>query len=204
MMRALLDKLYLSSGILSGVCMIAICLVILARVIGRWLNIEVPSSDDFAGFLLAASSFLGLAYTFRHGGHIRVSLFTSRLPNRWHRYIDSVVLLLGSVLLIYLSWHLTYMVYESYIFEEVSSGYVAVELWLMQLPVAIGMIVFSIACLDQTVDTLFYGRAMPKSEEESLVEAASIELPTEKQPQDNLTTKKQSQNNLTIAMEPQL
>jgi len=148
----------------------------------------VPSSDDFAGFLLAASSFLGLAYTFRHGGHIRVSLFTSRLPSRWHRYIDSVVLLLGSALLIYLSWHLTYMVYESYIFEELSSGYVAVELWLMQLPVAIGMVVFSIACLDQTINTIFYGQAMPKSEEESLVEAASIELPTEEQPQNNLAT----------------
>jgi len=170
MMRSLLDKLYLSAGILSGICMIAICIIILARVIGRWLGIEVPSSDDFAGFLLAASSFLGLSYTFRNGGHIRVNLFISRLPLPIHRYVDSVVLLLGSLLIIYLTWHLSYMVYESYIFEDVSSGYVAVELWLVQLPLAIGMLIFSIACIDQTVATVFYGEAMPKSEEETLVD----------------------------------
>jgi len=176
-MRSLLDKLYLSSGILSGVCMIAICVIILARVIGRWLGIEVPSSDDFAGFLLAASSFLGLAYTFRYGGHIRVNLFTSRLSTSMHRYVDSAVLILGSLLITYLTWHLVYMVYESYIFEDVSSGYVAVELWMVQLPLAIGMFIFTIACIDQTIATVICGAEMPKSEEELLVETVSIKLP---------------------------
>ena len=176
-MRSLLDKLYLSSGILSGVCMIAICVIILARVIGRWLGIEVPSSDDFAGFLLAASSFLGLAYTFRYGGHIRVNLFTSRLSISMHRYVDSAVLILGSLLITYLTWHLVYMVYESYIFEDVSSGYVAVELWMVQLPLAIGMFIFTIACIDQTIATVICGAEMPKSEEELLVETVSIKLP---------------------------
>ncbi len=179
MIRSLLDKLYLGSGILSGVCMIGICVIILARVVGRWLSIEVPSSDDFAGFLLAASSFLGLAYTFCHGGHIRVSLFTSRLPTSMHRYVDSVVLILGSLLIIYLSWHLTYMVYESYIFEEVSTGYVAVILWIVQLPLAVGMVILTIACIDQTICTIFYGKAIPKSEEETMVEDTQIQLPTE-------------------------
>ncbi|MGB5445603.1 MAG: TRAP transporter small permease [Psychromonas sp.] len=183
-MRSLLDKIYLSSGVLSGVCMIAICAIILARVIGRWLGIEVPSSDDFAGFLLAASSFLGLAYTFRQGGHIRVNLFTSRLPTSMHRYVDSVVLILGSLLIIYLSWHLAYMVYESYIFEELSSGYVAVELWLVQLPLAIGMLIFTIACIDQTIATVICGATMPKSEEELLVEVVSIQQPEVQESED--------------------
>ena len=191
MMRSLLDKLYLSSGILSGICMIAICAIILARVVGRWLAIEVPSSDDFAGFLLAASSFLGLAYTFRYGGHIRVSLFTSRLSKSTHRYVDSAVLVLGSVLIIYLTWHISYMVYESYIFEEVSSGYVPVELWLMQLPLAIGMVIFTIACIDQTVATLVYGEAMPKSEEEALVDEVKTELSESLDPDNTINQTKE-------------
>ena len=176
MMRSLLDKLYLSSGILSGICMISICVIILVRVIGRLLGIEIPSSDDFAGFLLAASSFFGLAYTFRHGGHIRVNLFTSRLSISMHRYADSMVLILGSLLITYLFWHLTYMVYESYLFEELSSGYIAVPLWLVQLPLAIGMLILTIAFIDQTIATVFYGAAMAKSEEETLVEEVSNEL----------------------------
>ena len=176
MMRSLLDKLYLSSGILSGICMISICVIILIRVIGRFLGIEIPSSDDFAGFLLAASSFFGLAYTFHHGAHIRVNLFTSKLSASMNRYVNSIVLVLGSILVTYLFCHLTYMVYESYLFEELSSGYIAVPLWLVQLPLAIGMLFLTIAFIDHTIATVFYGAEMSKSEEEALVEAMSNEL----------------------------
>jgi len=155
--------------------MISICVIILIRVIGRFLGIEVPSSDDFAGFLLAASSFFGLAYTFHHGAHIRVNLFTSKLSASMHRYVNSVVLILGSILVIYLSYHLIYMVYESYLFEELSSGYIAVPLWLVQVPLAIGMLILTIALIDQTIATVFYGAEMSKSEEEILVETMSNE-----------------------------
>lgn len=174
-MRSLLDKLYLAAGALSGLCIIAICCIILARVVGRWIGIEVPSSDDFAGFLLAAASFLGLAYTFRQGGHIRVSLFTSRLSATAHKWVEKAILSLGCVLIIYLSWQLVYMVYESYLFEEVSSGYVPVPLWIVQLPLALGMIIFSVAVIDQTCGCFFFGEELPKSEEEELAESAPIE-----------------------------
>lgn len=176
MLRTLLDKLYLSSGILSGLCIIAICLVILARVVGRWLAIEVPSSDDFAGFLLAAASFLGLAYTFREGGHIRVSLFTARLSDKLNHYLSCLVLILATLLVLYLTWHLAYLAYESYLFEELSSGYVPVQLWLVQLPLAIGMLTFSIACIDQTICSVVFAEPIAKSEEEKIVENSHIDL----------------------------
>lgn len=175
-MRSLLDKLYLAAGALSGLCIIAICSIILARVIGRWIGIEVPSSDDFAGFLLAAASFLGLAYTFRQGGHIRVSLFTSRLSVIAHKWVEKAILSLGCILILYLTWQLVYLVYESYLFEEVSSGYVPVPLWIVQLPLAFGMIIFSIAIIDQTFCHFFLGEELPKSEEEELAESAPIEF----------------------------
>ena len=175
-MRTLLNRIYLTTGALSGLCIIAICCIILARVMGRWFGIEVPSSDDFAGFLLAASSFLGLAYTFREGGHIRVSLFTSRLPLALNKWVERIILSLGCVLILYLTWQLAYFVYESYIFDELSSGYVPIELWLVQLPLAVGMIIFSVAIIDQTFCHLFFGEELPKSEEEALAESAPIDL----------------------------
>lgn len=175
-MRSFLDKLYLCAGALSGICIIAICCIILARVIGRWLGIEAPSSDDFAGFLLAAATFLGLAYTFREGGHIRVSLFTSRLPAVVNKLIERVILSLGCGLILYLCWQLIYLVYESYIFDELSSGYIAVPLWLVQLPLAVGMVLFSIAIIDQTICHLLFEQPLPKSEEEALSESAPIDL----------------------------
>lgn len=175
-MRAFLDKIYVSAGVMSGICIVLICLVILARVVGRWLGIVVPSSDEFAGFLLASASFFALAYTFRHGGHIRVSLFISRLSERQAIAVERVVLSLASVLVAYLAYQLGFMVWESWDFEEVTSGYVPVPLWIVQLPMAIGMVIFAVSVIDQTVSHFLFGARIPKSEEESLAESQRINL----------------------------
>ncbi|TXR53826.1 TRAP transporter small permease [Reinekea thalattae] len=175
-MRQVLDRFYSLTAVLSGLCIVAICLVILARVVGRWFGVEVPSSDDFAGFLLVAGSFFGLAYTFRQGGHIRVSLVISKLSTRWQKRADIFVLVLASLLTLYLSWYLFFITYESYLFEEVSSGYVPVPLWLVQFPMGFGMLSLAIAIIDQTVGCLFFDQTIASSEEQELVEQSVINM----------------------------
>ena len=86
-LRRALDALYRLSGALAALFLVAICAIVLLQVgancidkIAEWttgapIGLVVPSYAEFAGFFLAASSFLALAWTLRHGGHIRVSLF---------------------------------------------------------------------------------------------------------------------------------
>ncbi|MGF1765661.1 TRAP transporter small permease [Aliivibrio kagoshimensis] len=167
-MRQFLNRLYMMSGVSSGVCIVIICLLILMRVIGRWMGIVIPSSDDFAGFLLAASCFLALAYTFHHGGHIRVSLFTSRLSEKRSLFFERFILTFAALLVSYLAYELSYMVWESWDFEELSSGYIAVPMWIVQMPVAIGSIVMAIAVIDAAYCSLLYGQRIALSEEELL------------------------------------
>ncbi|HUX24648.1 MAG TPA: TRAP transporter small permease, partial [Burkholderiales bacterium] len=64
-MRRFLDVLYTGSGILAGVFLILIAVLTLAQIGGRLLDFDAYSYDDFAGFCMAASSFLGLAHTYR-------------------------------------------------------------------------------------------------------------------------------------------
>ena len=114
--------LYMLSGGLSGFFIVVIMLIILAQIIGRLFGFIVPSAEDFSGYALAASTFFGLAYTFREGGHIRVNLAIQRLPESWQRPLESVVLTLAFLLLCFASYYCTYMVWESYDFEEVTGG----------------------------------------------------------------------------------
>lgn len=167
-MRQFLNRLYMISGVSSGVCIVIICVLILMRVIGRWMGIVIPSSDDFAGFLLAASCFLALAYTFNHGGHIRVSLFTSRLSEKGSLFFERLILTFAAILVSYLAYELSYMVWESWDFEELSSGYIAIPMWIVQLPVAIGTLLMAIAVIDAAFCSLFYGKRITLSEEELL------------------------------------
>ncbi|MRI34237.1 TRAP transporter small permease [Endozoicomonas sp. OPT23] len=167
-MRKLLDWVYRMAGAAAALCIVLVCLLILARVSGRLMGIVVPSSDDFAGFLLAAASFLGLAYTFQTGGHIRVSLFISRFNDSFALQAERFTLVMASVLIGYLSWQLVYLVWESKIYEELSSGYIPVPLWIVQLPMAVGMCVFCLSIWDQTVQSFIKGKRLPLSEDEQL------------------------------------
>ncbi|MEH6650305.1 MAG: TRAP transporter small permease [Motiliproteus sp.] len=153
-MRSLLDKLYLASGYLSGFCIVLITLIITAQIVGRLFGFIVPSAEDFSGYALAASTFFGLAYTFRQGGHIRVTLVIQHWT-RGSRYIQELMVLIFGLLLVgFMSFYAVHMVWESYIFEEVSSGYVSVPIWMPQVPVALGILMLNIAILDDVIAML--------------------------------------------------
>jgi len=77
-MRATLDLLYKSCGVLAAISLSGIAVLILAQIIGRFFGVLVPSANEIAGFLMAASSFLALAYVFRAGSHIRVTMLLLR------------------------------------------------------------------------------------------------------------------------------
>ncbi|GAA0792247.1 TRAP transporter small permease [Marinobacterium sediminicola] len=153
-MSALKDKLYLASGYLSGACIVAIMLLILAQIVGRFFGFIIPSAEDFAGYSLAASIFFGLAYTFREAGHIRVTLAIQRLPLKWRRAQEFAVLLFGLVLSGFMAWYCWFMVWESYVFEEMTHGYIAMPLWAPQVPLGLGASALTLAVLDALVDVL--------------------------------------------------
>jgi len=153
-LRRFLDRLYFGAGVVAGSCIVLITVMILAQIVGRWFGVIVPSTEDFSGYLLAAASFLALAYTFRNGGHIRVTLLIHQLSSTPQRRLTYAVLLLFAVIMGWGAWHLSYLVYESWSFEELSQGYIAIPLWIPQVPVALGAILFFIALVDDIVSSL--------------------------------------------------
>jgi len=167
-MRRFLDGLYIFSGALSGLFIVAITLVILVQIVSRWVGFIVPSTDDLSGFFLAASSFLGLAYTLKKGGHIRVSLVIQRLSHRQRHSQELLVLVVGSSLAILMSWHLGYMVYESWVFEDVSVGYLPIPLWIPQSSMALGIIIFNIALIDELIGVMGGKRPCYQDHEDEL------------------------------------
>ena len=152
--RKLLDRLYFAAGAVAGACIVLITVMILAQIVGRWFGVIIPSTEDFSGYLLAAATFLALAYTFRHGGHIRVTLLIHRLSTRLQRRLTHVVLALFVVIMGWGAWHICYLVYESWSFEELSQGYIAIPLWIPQVPMALGAVLFFIALIDDLVCSL--------------------------------------------------
>ena len=154
LIRKLLDNIYTGAGVLAGVCIVLITVMILAQIVGRWFGVIIPSTEDFSGYLLAAATFLALAYTFRLGGHIRVTLLIHLLPSSLQHKLMYVVLFIFTLITGYGAYHLCYLVYESWIFDELSQGYIAIPIWIPQVPMALGAVLFFIALVDDIVSSL--------------------------------------------------
>jgi len=147
----ILDWIYRASGALAAFFLMMIAVLTLAQIVGRMLQIQVRDADIFAGFSMAASSFLALAYTLRSGGHIRVSLLISRLKGRTRRVAEGWCLLVATVSIGFFAWFTFSMTIESYEFEDVSTGMIPVPLWIPQLGMMLGILLLEIAFIEECV-----------------------------------------------------
>ena len=150
-MRALLDSLYRLSGALAAVGMIFTLVMVAAGVFTRPFNIYLPGTDDYAGYAMAACGFLALAYTFKHGEHIRVSLVIERLGPRMRRVAEWFAHGAGVVVASMLAWYAVRLAWQSHEFDEISQGIDATPLWIPQLSMAVGAVILLIAVLDDFV-----------------------------------------------------
>jgi TRAP-type C4-dicarboxylate transport system permease small subunit len=150
-MLTLLNRLYAAGAILAAVCMVLIAALTLAQILGRLFGVLVVDAGDFAGFAMAGSIFFALAHTLRTGGHIRVNLLLARLRGRLRRAVEAwclgATLILSGMFAIYS----VQMVIESYTLNDVSTGMVPVPLWIPQMSMALGAILFVIALIHEFI-----------------------------------------------------
>ncbi len=130
---------------------------------GAAIGLTIPSYADFTGFLLAASSFLALAYTLRSGSHIRVTLVYSNLSKGVQHIVEGWCLFFASVVAIYFTWYTGYLLYESYVYNDLSSGMVAVPLWIPQSAMLLGLVILSVSLVDDLLCLLFTRKTSYKS-----------------------------------------
>ncbi len=154
MIRRALDLLYDLAGWLAAVFMVAILVIIVAQIGTRLLAIKFPGGTDYAGYCMAAASFLALAHTFRRGGHIRVELLLQRLAEPARRRVELFVLLVGSALCWYFAWYAIRGVRFSWMLGDVSQGQDATPLWIPQSAMALGVTLLAVAVTDHLVRVL--------------------------------------------------
>lgn len=154
MIRRALDGLYDLAGWLAAVFMVLILVVIVAQIGARLFAIKFPGGTDYAGYFMAAASFLALAHTFRRGGHIRVELILQRLAPAARRRVELAVLLIGSALAWYFAWYAIRGVRFSWMLGDVSQGQDATPLWIPQSAMAAGVVLLAVAMTDHLVRVL--------------------------------------------------
>lgn len=153
-MRRFLDTLYTAAGVLAAVFLIAIGVLVLTSITTRLMGWTVPGLANYAGYCMAASSFLALAYTLRMGGHIRVSILLQNLDGAKRRAAELCCLGCGFCLAAYFAFYSVKMVRVSLQINDVSQGPDATPLWIPQIVMAVGTSVLAVALLDRLIEVL--------------------------------------------------
>jgi TRAP-type C4-dicarboxylate transport system permease small subunit len=177
-LRRFLDRLYAASGALAAICLAGIAVVMLAQAAMREMGLLLRGADDIVGWLCAASAFLALGYTFRHGELVRVGLLIDRLPTAARRRTEIGVLGLAALVVGYMLWAAANFVYESWQFEEVAQGLIRIPIWIPQMSFVAGALVFLVAVLDEFVVLVSGGTpAYRRAEEAQRPGATPTEAP---------------------------
>jgi TRAP-type C4-dicarboxylate transport system permease small subunit len=150
-MRRLLNALYDGTAWLAALLMVGLLVSVLLSILGRQLHFNIPGIDAYAGYLMAGCGFLALAHTLKRGEHIRVTLLINALRGRARKGMELWALTLATLLALLFAFYSCRLVWQSHLFHDISTSNDATPLWLPQLGMAIGTVVFAIAFLDELV-----------------------------------------------------
>jgi TRAP-type C4-dicarboxylate transport system permease small subunit len=153
-MRRTLDLLYDAAAWLAATAIFTIFVLMIGQSILREFGVSTGGINDIVGWLTAAAAFFAMAHSFRHGDFVRVTLGLERVTPALRRGLELVSLVIAAAFVGYLAWWAVAYTYQSWQFNEMPTGQVALPLWIPQLSFAAGAVLFCVAVLDEFFVTL--------------------------------------------------
>ena len=164
-MRRFLDRLYDAAGYLAALFMVGTLAMVLLGIASRLLAFNAPGTDSYAGYCMAASGFLALAHTLKRGEHIRVTLILEHLGPKAQRALELASLVVASLLAALFALYSVRLAFQSWQFNDISTGNDATPLWIPQLAMGAGTVVLLIAFVDELALEWMGRRVHAKSDE---------------------------------------
>ncbi|WP_249359237.1 TRAP transporter small permease [Cupriavidus sp. 2SB] len=134
---------------LGALCILAVCIVMIAMSISRETQIVLKGGDDIVSWLCAASAFLVLGQTFQHGGIVRVEMLLEAVGPKRRWVLEILSLSICLVFAGYAAWALGTFAWQSWDIGDVSQGQIVIPLWIPQSFAVVGALGFLLAVADE-------------------------------------------------------
>lgn len=131
-----------------SVCLMAV--IVFCEVVSRYIfNNALMIGDEFSAYLLVFCTFLGLAYTMKRGGHIRVTALIVRLRPSTASRLRLVTLVLLFVFVSIYCVECYKLVLYSYQLNLRSETWLRTPQWVIQVVMPLGFTAFILELLVQ-------------------------------------------------------
>lgn len=127
-------------GVLAAVCLAAACLVVCQMVFVRYLlKASTVWQTEFVLYSVVAATLIGSPYVLAVRGHVSVDLAARHLGPVGGRVLSLIAALLGMAFCIVLAWSGWRYFYEAWTFGWVTESVWAPPLWIVLLPLPVGI-----------------------------------------------------------------
>ena len=153
------------SGHLQAGIIFFLMVMLLVEVLTRYiLRSPLSIADEMGGYLLVTITFMGLAYTWKEKGHVRVSLLINRLPDKFAHLLRFITLILTTVFTLPLIKACYDLISDSLLFESRSGSWLRTPLAYPQIFLLIGAIMLFLQLVAEIIKATI---SMSKSEEKN-------------------------------------
>jgi TRAP-type C4-dicarboxylate transport system permease small subunit len=166
-----LYKLESAFALISGLAVFALMMLAVVSVSGRnFFNQPLPGYVDWIQQAMPLIAFMGVSFTQRDGGHIRMDMIVSKLKGRPLYVVELITTLTILALMILLVWgtwahFLRSFDFASPMWSRDSSMDIALPLWPAKL---LAPLAFGILCLRLMLQVWAYVRAIIRNEEQAI------------------------------------
>lgn len=142
---AMIEKLSLLGAFLSALFLILIVVLIAVEIVSRAVfNTSILIAIEYSAYFFIGVVLLGLAYTLKEEGHIRITLVTSILGRRAQLVLDVLASLTAIALTTFAFYHASIMVYDSWRLGIRVDSISEPPLFLSQLVIPIGLLMLDL------------------------------------------------------------
>lgn len=141
-------------GISGAVFIFLMTLLITVDVLGRAVGVPTYIAIEMSGYMLVGIVFLGLAYTQRKGGHIKIIMLTSKLSPGKRKLLEIATLVVALIFIGWLAWATLGPVMQNYILKATSLTMVRTPLWIPYGFITVGLVMLGIELMIELIKAI--------------------------------------------------
>ena len=162
----IIDKIAYLGGWFGGWLVPLMMMLVVVDVFMRYvMNRPLMVSDEFSAYMLVTLSFLGLAYTWREKGHVRIEILVNHFPSRAYGWVRLLGLILTLIFMIQMDLAAYKMIAYALQINLRSSTWLMFPLFWPQLTVFLGFVLLTLLLIVDIARAAFKVRAGERVEE---------------------------------------
>jgi TRAP-type C4-dicarboxylate transport system permease small subunit len=145
--RSWIDKIVDFGEVLASISVVLILILVCAEVFFRLFNRSTMVADELGAYLNAAIVFLGMSYTLREGGFIRIEALYERLSGAALRAVDILCGLISLAFAAVIAWFIWLHIGYAYSMNTRSTSILQTPEYVPQSLMLIGLVMLVLQLL---------------------------------------------------------